>query len=425
MSSRRILPGSAGAPTSKRVETSTPTDIDVDDEILRAPAQRPPHKNFFLRLYYGETSIDFVRRKKVWFSISAAIILAGIISLATQGLNLGIDFSGGTVWTVQSNNVTVTQTQQVLTPLGYGGATITLLGNGAGNTKTLNVLARLPAGQTPAQQQRIANTVAIALAKLTGQKNLNSVSIQSVGPSWGSQITNKAEVALAVFFVMIALYISIFFEWRMALAAIIAVAHDILVTVGIYSLTGLEVTPDTVVAFLTILGYSLYDTIVVFDRVRDNTRHLSIRERMTYSDVVNLSMNQTLARSINTSLVAVMPILAVLVLGAQILGATTLQYFGLALLVGLLTGAYSSIFIASPLVAVMKEREPRYRDLRARLVSRGTDRLLLSPAMIAAGFDGVTEPVERRERPAPRTQKPPLTNVRRKSSRGRSKGGRR
>ena len=212
--------------------------------------------------------------------------------------------------------------------------------------------------------------------------------MESVGPSWGGEITRKALIALIVFFILIALYISIFFEFRMAIAAIIAVAHDVLVTVGIYSLSGFEVTPDTVVAFLTILGYSLYDTIVVFDRIRDNVKNLSVRDRMTFSDVVNLSMNQTLARSLNTSLVAIMPILAVLVLGAEILGASTLQYFGLALLVGLATGAYSSIYIASPLVAVMKEREPRYAQLRERLALRGVDRVLLSASEVATGTYG-------------------------------------
>jgi preprotein translocase subunit SecF len=188
----------------------------------------------------------------------------------------------------------------------------------------------------------------------------------------------------------------------MAFGAIAAVIHDILVTVGVYSLTGLEVTPDTVVAFLTILGYSLYDTIVVFDRVRDNVKNLSVRDRLTYSDIVNVSMNQTLARSINTSLVAIMPILAVLVLGADILGATTLQYFGLALLVGLTTGAYSSIFIASPLVALIKEHEPRYRIIRERLELRGSSRVLLSAASVAAGtFDlGGAPALSRRERAA-------------------------
>ena len=171
---------------------------------------------------------------------------------------------------------------------------------------------------------------------------------------------------------MIAAYISLFFEWKMAIAAIVAVAHDIIVTVGIYSLASFLVTPDTVVAFLTVLGYSLYDTIVVFDRVRDNSRGLGATGKLSYTDVVNLSMNQTLARSINTSLVAILPILAVLVLGAEILGAVTLEYFGLALLIGLTSGAYSSIFIASPLLAMLKEHEPRYRQIRERLESRGT-----------------------------------------------------
>jgi preprotein translocase subunit SecF len=171
----------------------------------------------------------------------------------------------------------------------------------------------------------------------------------------------------------------------MAVAAIVAVAHDILITVGIYSLASFLVTPDTVVAFLTVLGYSLYDTIVVFDRVRDNSRGLGATGKLSYTDVVNLSMNQTLARSINTSLVAILPILAVLVLGAEILGAVTLEYFGLALLIGLTSGAYSSIFIASPLLAMEKEHEERYRRIRDRLEARGTAMQLISPAAMAAG----------------------------------------
>ncbi|HEV8065553.1 MAG TPA: protein translocase subunit SecF, partial [Acidimicrobiales bacterium] len=175
------------------------------------------------------------------------------------------------------------------------------------------------------------------------------------------------------------------FEWKMALAAIIAVIHDVIVTVGIYSLLQFSVTPDTVVAFLTILGYSLYDTIVVFDRVRDNTRGLGATGKLSFTDVVNLSMNQTLARSINTSLVAIMPILSVLVLGAYFLGASTLQYFGLALFIGLTSGAYSSIFIASPIVAALKEREPRYAQIRQRLESRGQLSQLLTPSAVAAG----------------------------------------
>ena len=209
------------------------------------------------------------------------------------------------------------------------------------------------------------------LAALT-HKPASSVSVENVGPTWGSDITHKAVEALIVFLIVISAYISIFFEWKMAVAAIVAVAHDILVTVGIYSLLSFLVTPDTVVAFLTVLGYSLYDTIVVFDRVRDNSRGLGATGKLSYTDVVNLSMNQTLARSINTSLVAILPILAVLVLGAEILGAVTLEYFGLALLIGLTSGAYSSIFIASPLLAMLKEHEERYRRIRERLECRGT-----------------------------------------------------
>jgi preprotein translocase subunit SecF len=224
--------------------------------------------------------------------------------------------------------------------------------------------------------------------------------VEAVGPTWGSQVTHKAVEALIVFLIMISVYISIFFEWKMALAAIIAVVHDILVTVGIYSLTFFLVTPDTVVAFLTILGYSLYDTIVVFDRIRDNTKGLGATGKLTFTDVVNLSMNQTLARSINTSLVAILPILAVLILGADILGATTLQYFGLALLIGLTSGAYSSIFIASPLVAMLKELEPRYVAIRQKLEARNNAIQLLTPAMVAGGFLD-----EREERGTSRRQK--------------------
>ena len=170
----------------------------------------------------------------------------------------------------------------------------------------------------------------------------------------------------------------------MALAAFIAMIHDLLVTIGIYSLAGFQVTPDTVIAVLTILGYSLYDTVVVFDRVRDNTKGFGASGRMTYSEMINLSMNQTLARSINTSLVAILPVLAVLVVGAEILGATTLQDYGLALTVGLLSGAYSSIFIASPVLAMLKEREPRYVDHPPAVGEPGRAGGVLTPAAAAA-----------------------------------------
>jgi preprotein translocase subunit SecF len=388
----------------------------------------------FARLYFGETNLDFVGRRRIWFAASLFVILIGVVSLSTRGLNLGIDFVGGTSWTVKANSVTVAQASNTLSSIGFGGSTVTILG-GTGSGAQLNVEAKVTAGKANPTGLAEQNKVSDALAKLAGVP-ASTVSVNTVGPTWGSQITHKAVVALIVFFILIALYISVFFEWRMALAAIIAVFHDILVTVGIYSLTGFEVTPDTVVAFLTILGYSLYDTIVVFDRVRDNTKSLAERGRLTFSDLVNLSMNQTLARSINTSLVAIMPILAVLVLGAEILGAQTLQYFGLALLIGLTTGAYSSLFIASPLVAVMKEREPRYRRIRERIAARPPEHLVLSPAAVAAGLLGTDLVTAPRETDGPestgastrrdsRPKAPPRARPSRPAARTKRRGGRR
>ena len=196
------------------------------------------------------------------------------------------------------------------------------------------------------------------------------VSRSFVGASWGEEITEKAVRALLFFLVAITIYVTIRFEFKMALATLAALLHDILVTVGVYSLTGFEVTPATVIAILTILGFSIYDGIVVFDKVDENTRLVSTTNRMTYSDMVDLSLNQTLMRSLNTSITALLPIASLLIVGSGFLGATTLQEFALALLIGLASGAYSSIFIASPLLAVLKEREPRFRDVRRRIEAR-------------------------------------------------------
>jgi preprotein translocase subunit SecF len=275
-----------------------------------------------------------------------------------------------------------------------------------------------------ARQEQVTKKLASA-----AHVNESQINVNDVGPSWGKQISAKARTALIFFIAAIFVYISFRFEWKMAAAALIAVVHDIAVTVGIYSVSGFEVTPATVIAFLTILGYSLYDTIVVFDKVEENTRGLAASGRLTYEDTVNLSMNQVLMRSINTSLVAIMPILSILVVGAYILGATTLQDFGLALLIGLLTGAYSSIFIASPLLAIFKEREPRYASIRQRLATRASGPPL-TPAAAAAlssagGLSGDANgggaeraPMQARSssRPVPARRPPP---------RGRKRGRRR
>jgi preprotein translocase subunit SecF len=336
------------------------------------------------RLYHGETAFDFVGNTKRWLLISGIVIAIGVVSLLTRGLNFGIDFRGGTAWEVPASHPSVSAARDALRPLGLADAKIQVLG-----TNVLRVQADPQSGSVEnrkAQQEKVSE----ALAK-AGHVDVSRVSVNEVGPSWGSEITGKALRALIAFLIVITIYISFRFEPKMAIAALAALAHDILITVGIYSLSGFEVTPATVVAFLTILGYSLYDTIVVFDKVEENTRGLAASGRMTYGDVVNLSMNQVLMRSLNTSLVAIMPIFSILFVGAYLLGATTLEDFGLALMIGLLTGAYSSIFIASPLLAVLKEREPRYAAIRQRLESRpGSAVGPLTPAAAAAAAGGVT-----------------------------------
>ncbi len=337
------------------------------------------------RVYRGLTTFDFVGRRKIWFSVSALIIVLGIGSLSIRGFNLGIDFKGGNSWEVLAPHTSISAVTSAVESAGLSQPVVEKLG-----TDTYQVSADLNA-LSSTQQSAVTTKVINVMAKLANTSP-NQVSTSDVGPTWGGQITRRALEALIVFFIAVVLYISVRFEPKMAMAAFIAMIHDLLVTVGVYSLFGFQITPDTVIAVLTILGYSLYDTVVVFDRVRDNTGSVLKGGELSYSDMVNLSMNQTLARSINTSLVAILPVLSVLIVGAYILGATTLQNYGLALVVGLISGAYSSIFIASPLLAILKEREPRYVELAARVASRA-DRATLSPAAAALlSRDGVSRP---------------------------------
>jgi preprotein translocase subunit SecF len=346
-------------------------ELSVDEAVasLMRKSDRARGHGPLQRLYRGETRFDFVGRRKVWFTLSTIIIVAGIISIILRGgLNLGIEFKGGTEWTVKAPNVTQTQATNAMTAAGLTSPIVQLLGQGS--NQQLNVQADLNKLSQSAQKAESLR-VEQAIAKLTNTTVENVQNgVQTVGPTWGSSITNKAIEALIVFFIVVGIYISIRFEPKMALAAFIAMIHDVLVAVGIYSLFNFQVTPDTVVAILTILGYSLYDTVVVFDRVRDNTKNIGSSGRMTYAQLINLSMNQTLARSINTSAVAIIPVLAVLLVGAELLGASTLQEYGLALFVGLLSGAYSSIFIAAPILAMLKGREPRWVAIEQRLATR-------------------------------------------------------
>ena len=306
------------------------------------------------RLYHGETSFDIIGRRRLWFAISAALVAISLVSLIVPGLNFGIDFKGGAVFRVQPTKQ-VTEAQ-VRDAVGSVGEVVQV-------TEDNPVQVIVQTKELP--QAEIAR-VRSALAKVAGTQS-NAVSTDSIGSKWGSTVSRKALFALLVFLVAVTIYVSLRMEFKMAVAALVALLHDLIITAGIFALARFEVTPATVIALLTILGYSMYDTVVVFDKVRENTGSLSAMSRTTYSQATNLAVNQTMMRSLNTSLASLLPILGLLVVGNYLLGAETLKDLALALFVGVAAGAYSSIFIAPPLVAMWKEKEPRYAQLRARV----------------------------------------------------------
>jgi len=307
------------------------------------------------RLYNGETTFDFFGRRWWGFGLSISLLLVTIGSLFLQGLNLGIDFKGGVAWEAPATkDLTIESAREVLeaNKVESDNAKIQILGSGDGER------IRIQVGE---QSAEIRDAVQSDLADKSGVEAVD-VSVSDVSSSWGRSITEKAIRALLVFFLLVSLYIAWRFEWKMAISAIAAMAHDVVVSVGIYSVFQFEVTPATVIAFLTILGYSLYDTVVVFDKVKDNADRFAA-QRVSYADITNVSMNQVLMRSLNTSFSSLLPVLSLLLLGSGLFGAVALQEFALALFVGMATGAYSSIFIATPLLTIMKEREPKYRPL--------------------------------------------------------------
>jgi preprotein translocase subunit SecF len=297
---------------------------------------------------------------------SAVLVLVSVGALVFRGLNLGIEFEGGTAWEVTAPGVSVADTRDALGGTGAESGKIQTLGSDA-----IRVRADLDT------QEEVA-AVTATLAELASV-DVTDVSVTTVGPSWGDQITSKARNALFWFFVIVAAYIAVRLEWKMAVGALVAVAHDILISVGVYAIFQFEVTPATVIAFLTIMGYSLYDTIVVYDKVRDVGGRLTVTGRYTYSEMMNQSLNQVLMRSINTSITSVLPVLSMLLIGSVFLGALTLQEFAIALLIGILVGTYSSIFVAASVVAYMKEREAENRavadKVRAREGETGTRRV--------------------------------------------------
>ncbi|MBV9099235.1 MAG: protein translocase subunit SecF, partial [Frankiaceae bacterium] len=338
---------------------------------MSTPETRAPkaqHESFATRLYRGELSYDFIGRRKVWYAVSGLLMVLSIVSILVRGLHPSIDFKGGVVFQFPKAGHSISDARAAVTAAGVTPEVVTITGSGSDQRFRVETKA-LP----QSAGNDVVGKVASTIASRFGLKDAD-INSQSVGSTWGSQITNKAIYGLVFFLIAVIIYLSFRFEWKMALAAIIALLHDLLITAGVYSLVGFEVSPSTVIALLTILGYSLYDTVVVFDKVRENTAGIAGGSRMTFTDAANLAVNQTLVRSINTSIIALLPVVGLLTIGAGLLGAGSLKDLALALMIGLASGAYSSIFVASPLLAILKEREPRYRDIRRRMEGRATGR---------------------------------------------------
>ena len=321
-------------------------------------------------LYGGRTSVDFVGRRWLWYALSGVIIVLAGSGLLFKGLNLGIEFEGGDQYTVTIPAAKATQDNADRLRDAIAATNIPAANNPvvttSGNQAHRSILVT-----TESLSDNETHTVTGVIAKSLDLSNpKKAISSEEIGPSWGSQVADRAATGLVVFIILVILAMWAYFrEWKMSVAAVVALAHDIVITVGVYALSGFEVTPATVTGFLTILGYSLYDTVVVFDKVRENTKNLR-QARKSYADLANLAVNQTLVRSINTSIVALLPVGALLYAGAVVLGSGDLKDLALALFVGMIAGAYSSIFIATPLLAQMKSHEKEVSEQAARAKAR-------------------------------------------------------
>jgi preprotein translocase subunit SecF len=329
-------------------------------------------------LYSGRRSIDFVGRTRLWFAISGIIILAAVLGLYFRGLNFGIEFVGGAQYTVSVPNGEVTQgnadqLRDAVSSTGIDAAQQVVV-----TTAGKNAIIVETEPLTPTESATISGAIQESIGVTKAD-----ISIDEIGPSWGKEVAKRSITGLIVFLILVVLLIWGYFrQWKMSVAAIVALIHDLVITIGIYALSGFEVTPATVTGVLTILGFSLYDTVVVFDKVRENTKNLR-DSHQTYAEAANLAVNQTLVRSINTSIVALIPVGAILYVGAVQLGNGSLKDLALALFVGMAAGAYSSIFIATPLLAYMKSREPALQEQEKRIKARrrhDADRYATVPA---------------------------------------------
>ena len=334
-------------------------------------------------LYSGKTSLPIVPKRRLWYTIALTVVLLSAVLLGTVGLNPGIDFKGGTEITVTGlSTQDETIATDVLTELDLeSGSSVTEMGSSSVRIQTNS----LDAEQTAQLSEELAAAYGVTTTE---------ISATTIGPTWSGDVTSKAVRGLLLFFVLVGALIWVYFRtWRMALAAMIALVHDVVITVGIYAMTGFEVTPATVIGVLTILGYSLYDTVVVFDKIRENTHEFQAQTRATYGELANLAVNQTLVRSINTSVVGVLPVASLLLIGSFILGAGTLRDISLTLFIGMIAGTVSSILLATPILVDLRAREESVKDQENRVLQARESRKannnedeqgeLVGPAIVA------------------------------------------
>ena len=319
-------------------------------------------------LYRGESSIDFPGLWRRAVMASTVAVLIGLASFGIRGLNLGLDFEGGTSYEVRAPGADVADARVVMDDLGAGAARVQVVDD--------EVLLIRSDVEDPARAAEIRDALTTRLGPVEA--------FEQVGPTWGDEVTDKALRALVIFFIVVAIYITVRLEWKMAVGALVAVAHDIVLSVGVYSVFQFEITPATVIAFLTIMGYSLYDTIVVYDKVREIVARLGATERYTYPELMNLALNRVTMRSINTSVTSAIPVVSLLIVGSLAMGAAPLQEFSVALLVGIVVGSYSSLFLASSLVSRLKEGEERWQAVASKVRGR-------------AGEEGPTRVIGRQE----------------------------
>ncbi len=343
-----------------------PVAVDDDSPTVWSDADyvADEKKGFFSRLYSGTGAFDIIGKRKRWYAVSGVILLICILSMIFRGFTLGIDFEGGTQLALPNTApLTTSSVEEVITDaLGVAPQQVQTAGSGSSSTIQVR-LEHLDQQQT--------NQVSEALAKAFAPTiTVADVSSSDVSSTWGAEITRKMLIALAVFLVVVFVYIAVRFDKEMSIASMASLIFDLVVTAGIYSLVGFEVTPAMVIGLLTILGFSVYDTVVVFDKVEENTRGVLATTRRTYGEQTNLAVNQTFMRSINTTVISVLPIIALMVVAVWMLGVGTLQDLALVQLVGVMVGTYSSIYLASPLLVDLKERRKDIREHTARVLSR-------------------------------------------------------